>query len=210
MYLRIPLFYGLPTPTDVKRPKRCTHIRETPGQATLARGSLRRPKLIGPGLLLGQADGYIRVDEILAESDLLESRGEQPHQDEIAVAVVVDHDVDHLACRVCAAGPAAYGRVAPLAAAGAIDHERHAGEFAAQVQSLHQLRVDAVEHAAALAGLRLLGKVVSHLVTPLHFSHERKPPKPSRAPSTMNRYSASGRPGGVSPGRCIASAQQTN
>lgn len=122
--------------------------------------------LIGPGDLLGEIFGHVGMNEMAAEADSLEAGSEQAHQDVIAVRVVVDLDVDRLAGRVGRAGLAALGRVVLFAAAGAIDLERHAGELAGEVQPLDQIRIDAIEPAAAFAGPGLFGKIVLHLPLP--------------------------------------------
>src|SRR5512143_3806340 len=47
-----------------------------PARPALARGLPRRPKLVGPGDLLGKVPGYVDVDEVAAEADPLESGSE--------------------------------------------------------------------------------------------------------------------------------------
>lgn len=123
-------------------------------------------ELICPGDLLGEVFGYVGVDEIFAEADPLEAGSEQAYQDEVAVLVVVDLDVDRFSGRVGAAGFSPFGRVVLLAAAGAVDRKRYAGELAGEVQPLDQVRIDAVEAAAALAGSGFLQEVVLHLPPP--------------------------------------------
>ncbi len=103
--------------------------------------------------------GHVGVDEVAAEADPLEPGAEQSHQDEVAVLVVVDLDVDRLSGRVGAAGLAALGRGVLLAAAGAVDFKRHAGELAGEVQAVEQVRIDAIVPAAAFAGPWLFRKV---------------------------------------------------
>ena len=122
---------------------------------------------VGQGDLLGEVFGHVGVNEIAAEADPLEPESEQPHQDEMAVLVVVDLDVERLAGRVGRAGLAAPGGVVLFAvAAGAIDLERHDSELAGEVQPLDQTRIDAIVPAAAFAGPGLLREIVLQLPPP--------------------------------------------